>query len=366
MQTTAWPVSTPSLVHESSDLSSHLAPFAALLKRSENRRALEAYLRGLAATIPSKTASGIAAHDHGTSSQRLQEFLTRTVWDEAHLNALRIRTLVGGADHGVEDEGAIVIGDELLRKTGSSSVGVARHRAGGTRAINAQRLVTAHYAGNSGHWPIAARLYLPAEWAGDPARRARARIPADIGYATPGAIALDLLDIAQGMRVPATHVVIEAGLAGDSSFLDALEHRGQRYLVHRESTITDSASLRGARWTPTDAADAVPGARPREFARIRLSRLTASRRPADKPGYLIGVRDAGSSHDASFYYAWGMDDQPNGALLRLAGRLDARRRFYDEARAQLGLEDYEGRLWPGLNRHIALVMLAHTLRCHLA
>ncbi|MDB4908318.1 MAG: hypothetical protein JWO05_3102 [Gemmatimonadetes bacterium] len=352
-------------MNDAGELARQLAPFAALLKRSENRRALEAYVRGLAASIPSKTASGIAAHDAGTSSQRLQEFLTRTAWDEERLNSLRIRTLVGSAEQSSDEEGVIVIGEELLRKTGSSSVGVARHRTGGARALNAQRLVTAHYAGRSGSWPLGARLYLPAEWAGDAARRTRARIPASVSYASPGAIALDLVDVAHGLRVPASAVAVDAAFSTDSLLLDALEHRNQRYLSQRDSSLTDAASLRGARWTPVDEGAAAAGVRPREIARIRLSRITAARRPADRPGYLFGVRDAGSAHEASYYYAWGMDELSSASLLRLASRLDARRSFYEEARGQLGLEDYEGRLWPGLHRHIALVMLAHTLRRHL-
>ena len=50
-------------------------------------------------------------------------------------------------------------------------------------------------------------------------------------------------------------------------------------------------------------------------------------------------------------------------LIELAHSRWVIERFYQDAKGEVGLDDYEGRFWSGFHRHVALVMLAH---CYLA
>jgi SRSO17 transposase len=61
------------------------------------------------------------------------------------------------------------------------------------KIANAVNVVYATLASSRGHAPVAARLYLPAEWADDPARRSRAGVPEQVQFATKPELACQIL-----------------------------------------------------------------------------------------------------------------------------------------------------------------------------
>jgi SRSO17 transposase len=245
--------------------------------------------------------------------------------------------------------------------------------------------VASHYADDLFEWPIAARLFLPREWTDDAERRLAARIPDDVDYRSPAEIALGLTGEARAQGLPVTTLVADAHFGEDAEFLDGLDAAGRAYMVER-STLAgiETPALRGARaegrggrgaplldlarslpegaWRRVGWRDAAGRPRVQDFARLAARRDGESAR---EDGVLLLARPVAGGEPTALY-GGGLGGRELDELVRLASRLGAARAFYDGEARGLGLDDYEGRLWAGFNRHVALVFLAsaHRLLVH--
>jgi len=387
------------------DLGRFLGPFASLVRRAESRETLERYTTGLLADLPRKTASEMGRALPGTNGQRLQEFLTRTAWDPGAMDHMRVQHMVAHASVG---EGVQVLDDTGLPKKGTHSVGVARQYSGTLgRVDNCQVLVTTHYVDRVFDWPITARLYLPEGWALNPERRARAQVSQDICFWTKGQIALELVDRGLDAGVPTHAVVADAGYGDQPPLLDGLERRQLPYLVGVASSVRfrrveEVDQDLGAAVSPPpyqgrgrprrtqrleeripsheagELVEQLPeqswqtiawrtgtkGALVKQATRLRVYRVGYRGAPVASQGWLLGERPLpGHQGEAKYYFAWHLDALDVEGLLELAHCRWIVERFYQDAKGELGLDDYEGRRWHGFHRHVALVMLAH---CYLA
>ncbi|MCH7477378.1 MAG: IS701 family transposase [SAR324 cluster bacterium] len=382
------------------ELAAFLEPFARLLGRVENKRALERYTTGLLADVARKTTAGLGRTLPGTNKQRLHEFLTRTPWDAAAMDRLRIGRMAEQASCG---DGVLVIDDTGIPKKGSHSAGVARQYSGTLgRVDNCQVVVSCHYVDSVFDWPVMARLYLPENWAGDTPRREKAKVPAEITFQTKGEIALALIDEALAAGVRPRAAVFDAGYGDQPALLEGLETRGMAYgaavgvavrfrlaepvendpgdppspaysgkgrprkastVAERIRSLEAKAILDGlpaAAWRQVAWREGTKGALVKACARVRVYRTGKHGKHLESSGWLIGERPLeGHAGDRKQYFVWGLDES---GLEELMGLLHVRwviERFYQDAKGELGLDDYEGRFWPGLHRHMALVMLAH-------
>jgi len=384
------------------DLGVFLEPFGELVRRSESRETMERYATGLLADLGRKTAAGMGRALPGTNAQRLQEFLTNTEWDWREMNRLRIAHMLEHAS--VAGDGVLVVDDTGFAKKGRHSVGVARQYSGTLgRVDNCQVLVTAHYVDRVFDWPVTGRLYLPKSWTSEPERRTRAHVPPEVGFQTKGRIGLSLVDEGRAAGIESRAVVADPGYGDQASFLNGLEKRDLPYVVG----VSRDTHFRLAEEVEADPGDGPPPpysgrGRPRKpskledrvetyeaveildalpeeawqrvawregtkgplvkmCARVRVFRTAARGKHLDTEAWLLGERPLpGHRGDRKYYLVHGLDGRGLADFLELAHVRWVVERFYQDAKGELGLDDYEGRLWHGFHRHVALVMLAHS------
>jgi SRSO17 transposase len=405
------------------ELASYLAPFAPLFRRSQSRESLERYVTGLLTDLPHKTCDTIAATVAGTSTERLQHLLTDADWDPKKLDEQRVRQLASQSP----PDGILVLDDTSFPKQGTSSVGVQRQYCGalGKRA-NCQVVVSAEYVADAPttraplHWPLTAQLYLPEGWADDPERRNRAHIPKEITFQTKPTMALSLLDRAKQWDVPFRFVVADAGYGDNPKFLEGLEERTLPYVcaversfgVRLPDEVREAAAAKPEKpkgkgrpklprpaplyaveavvaardesaWQTVSWREGTKGALQKQFLAIRVHRATGggswgkngqranpSRVSTGSEGWLLAERPIpGEEGEQKYYYSTLPADTPLERLVTLAHARWIVEQFYEDAKGECGLDDYQGRRWDGLHRHLALAMLTYsflTLQRHAA
>jgi len=163
--------------------------------------------------------------------QSLLHFVGQAPWSDAAV-LTKVRDLVLPAIEGTGPIEAWIIDDTGFPKKGRHSVGVARQYCGQLgKQDNCQVAVTLSLANHTASLPVAYRLYLPQEWADDPARRKTAGVPEEITFQTKPAIALDQLRAAAEAGLPRGVVLMDAGYGSDTQLRTDVTALGLRYIA---------------------------------------------------------------------------------------------------------------------------------------
>jgi len=143
--------------------------------RAEPRRRALAYLRGLTSPVERKNGWQLAEQIGERTPDGVQRLLATARWDA---DAVRDDLRAYVVEHLGTDDGVLVVDETGFVKKGTKSVGVKRQYSGTAGRIeNCQIGVFLAYASGRGRAFLDRALYLPREWAEDPARRTEAGVP---------------------------------------------------------------------------------------------------------------------------------------------------------------------------------------------
>jgi len=361
------------------DLTAFLQRYLPLFYRDEQRDHAATILRGKLTGLQRKTTEPIA-NQAGLKRRNLQLFVGDGGWLDDPVRD-ELRRHVG--EELADPDAVFVLDGSAFPKKGIASCGVQRQWCGRLGKVdNCQVGYFLAYAARRGCALLDARLYLPAEWADDPARRAKAHVPADALFQEGWRIALGLLDRARA-DLPGRWV------AGDDEFGRASELRGQlrlrrlRYVldVPCNTLVRDPAERRPPRReggkalvAPFERVDAwvarQPGGRWRtvrlrdgEKGPVSVKVLLATVQ-ATEDGGRAGARERlvvikTCEPAPRVWYALSNDREARrGELARVHGARHRIEERLEEGKQEVGLSHYEVRSWVGWHHHMTLSLLA--------
>src|SRR5262252_5885579 len=355
------------------ELAEFLAPLRVHFTQGPSAETLRQYLTGLLSEHPNKNCDTLAEVVPETNEQQFNHLLTEMVWDENALNRQRIARMQTLPSEG---DGVLIFDDTGFEKKGRHSVGVARQYTGTAgKVTNCQVTVNCHYAERTLAWPVATRLYLPQEWVADEARRKQAHVPAAVRFQTKAELALALLDEANVCGVQHRCVTCDADYGDNPHFLNGLEARGERYVAAVRASF--SVTLQRGPASLLQRADTVLAAQPRQdwqtiawsagakgWWRAKFVALRCWRVDGDGSrhvGWLIGQRPGRSQHgDWKYFWSDFPATTPRATMVEYAHRRHWVEQYHEEAKTELGWDQYQGRRWDGFHRHAVTIMLSYS------
>jgi hypothetical protein len=204
-----------------------LSPLVQDLGRSERRVGATLYVEGL--LMPGQRKSiGPMAERLGVDSQKLQQFITDSPWEESMIWQA-IRPLAADC---LEPLAAWIVDETGWLKQGEHSVGVAHQYCGAAgKSANCQVNVQVAITDGLVAVPVGAQLYLPESWTKDRARCREAGVPDEVGFATKPQIALDLIQAVLADGVARAPVLGDNAYGINGEFRDGVRALGLEFFL---------------------------------------------------------------------------------------------------------------------------------------
>jgi SRSO17 transposase len=369
-----------------------LEPFEAAFGHVAQRGAFRRYVLGLLSDSRRKSMSAMLERitDPG-AYQSFQHFITDAPWTAAQVWQ-QLRAAIP------ERTGVLILDGTSFPKQGTHSVGVARQYCGTLgKVANCQVAVTVALWTGVRAWMLGAAMYLPEAWLTAEQRRV-AKIPPPITFQEKWRLALTLLRQVRAAGFQVTAVLGDAEFGDNATLRRALHRATLPYALGVSSTVTvfpgtppliAPAALVGLgrprtrrRLAPGAESRAVSafaaeqpakawriitwrnGTNPPWKARFSAQRVTPAhdwrehRLAAEV--WLLCERDLGTTPRTKYYLVNLPPTASLKTLVQLAHQRWAIEQQYQELKDELGLDHFEGRSWPGWQRHVVLTATTYT------
>jgi len=364
-----------------------LSPLVQALGRSERRVGATLYVEGL--LMPGQRKSiGPMAERLGVDSQKLQQFITDSPWEESAIWKA-IRPLAVDCLEPLE---AWIVEETGWLKQGEHSVGVAHQYCGAAgKSANCQVNVQVAITDGRVAVPVGAQLYLPERWAKDRARCREAGVPDEVGFVTKPQIALNLIQTVLADGVARAPVLGDNAYGINGEFRDGLRALGMEFFLQ-----VDPSQLNG--WAQSVAVEkkrtrwhvAANARAPVSLLQVFAAQKAVKWRPGSWKAadgqtrhtrlawmkvYLPGALDRGAqtleevwlvvdwpegAAEAYHYYLAHLHREPTLARgLRLSRSRWQIEQYFQRGKDDLGLDHFEGRSWRGFHHHLVLAVLAY-------
>src|SRR6266567_2253028 len=333
-------------------------------RRAEARKRAGCFLQGLLAPLERKNGWQIAEAlgEHGPRG--VQRLLGEADWDE---EAVRDDLQAYVMEQLGEEQGILVVDETGFVKKGKKSAGVARQYSG-TALLweNSQIGVFLLYASSKGSAFIDRTLYLPEEWTQDRVRCREAGIPDEVEFATKGELAKRMLERAYASGVPADWIVGDTVYGYDElrvwveeqqkNYVLAVPETHQVWVQGRPQPVGLLAALLPQEaWVVLSAGEGSKGPRLYEWAWLQLSEVT----PSGRARWVLIRRSLSDPSKRAYYRASGPAQTTLPELVRVAGSRWKVDEGYEQAKGEVGLDQYEVRTWRAWYRYVTLALLAY-------
>jgi SRSO17 transposase len=378
------------------EFTAFLDRFSDCFSRKDTRAHLGVYVRGQLSDLPEKSVEPIAL-EAGVAPRTLQEFLSQLKWDEDRMRD-RLQQDVSAEYAGPHTIG--IIDETSDVKKGDKTPGVQKQwcgRLGKTENC----IVTVHlgFARGDFHCLLDGELYLPKSWDADRDRCREAGIPDSVVYRPKWQIGLDLHQRAVANGLAFEWITFDEGYGSKPEFLRELSSRGQMYVgevprsfaawldpprvvnrryrrngkgrgrkvprlacdsppTRRVDELLSDKRLSDQPWKRFHVKDGEKGPMVWECKRAMITIKDAQGLPGQRL-HLVVARNVMEPDELKFFVSNGpMETRLETLLLVAFSRWRVERCFEDD-KSEIGLDQYEGRRYLGLKRHLIISAVSY-------